>query len=122
MMKRFWEMRTSPETFRLRNSNETHEQFRWSQSKPTTAQQAVDKGMVIMENGKKTIAVPMIGIISQLEELDFHEVRKELRKANRGISTPTVVAVLEGVLEHIYYDPLKAVREERLKEVCSPLF
>lgn len=63
----------------------------------------------------------MIGIISQLEELDFPEVRKEIQKANAWISTSTAVAVLEGILEHVYYDPIQAVREERMKEVCYPL-
>ena len=73
--------------------------------------------MILMENGKRTVAVPMIGIISQLEELEFTEVRKEIKTANSKINTPTVVAVLEGILEHIYYDPLQAVREQRLQEV-----
>ena len=80
----------------------------------------MDKGIIMMENREKTVAVPMIGIMSQLEELNFHEFRKDLRKANRGIGTPTVVAILEGILEHIYYDPVQAVRQERLKEVRNP--
>ena len=75
--------------------------------------------MILMENGQKTVAVPMIGLISQLEELDFGEVRREIKTANQKISTSTVVALLEGILEHIYYDPLQAVREQRLKEVGS---
>lgn len=115
-------MRTSPETFSLRNSNVTHNEFRWSQSKPTIAQKAIDKGMIMVENRSRKVAVPMIGIISQLEELDFTEVRKEIKNANRRISTSTVVTVLEGVLQHIYYDPLQAVREERLKEVGYPMY
>lgn len=78
--------------------------------------------MILMENGQKTVAVPMIGIISQLEELDFGEVRREIKTANPKISTPTVVAVLRGILEHIYYYPLQAVREQRLNEVGHAVF
>lgn len=78
--------------------------------------------MILMENEQRTVAVPMIGIISQLEELDFEEVRREIKAVNPKISTPTVVAVLKGILEHIYYDPLQAVREQRLKEVGRALF
>ena len=57
--------------------------------------------------------VPMIGSISDLGELGFIGVRKQIKTANRKISAPTVVAVLEGILKHIYFDPLQAVREER---------
>ena len=70
-MKRFWEMRTSPETFHLRNSNDTHNEFRWSQSVPTKAQRAMDAGMVVVENRDSKVKVPLIGLISSLEDLDI---------------------------------------------------
>lgn len=60
----------------------------------------------------------MIGIIPQLEELEFPEVRKGIQKANAWLGTSTVVAVLEGILEHVYYDPIQIVREERMQKVC----
>ncbi len=114
-MKRFWKLRTSPETFHVRNSNTTHHQFRWSKSQPTTARQTVDKGMAILENGNKTVTVPMIGIISQLEELDFAEFRREVQKADPRISTHTMVGVLEGILEHVYQSITKRLILARVR-------
>ena len=73
-----------------------------------------------MENSGKTVAVPMIGIISRLEELDFAGVRREVHKANTRISTHTMIGVLEVVLEGVYYDPIQAMREQRLQEACYP--
>lgn len=101
-MKRFWELRTSPDKFYLRNSNDKHSDFRWSRTEPSASKLADDKGRIIVENKDKTVTVPMIGLISDLEELDFTEVRKEIKKANRKMKNTTMVAVLEGILEQIY--------------------
>lgn len=119
-MKRFWEMRTPPETFRLRNSNEAHKKFHWSQSLPTKAQRALEKGMVVVENRDGTVDVPLIGLISSLEDFDVKGLRQEIQKANKGIRMATVFAVLEGVLKHLYHDPLEALREQKRKEVIRP--
>lgn len=81
----------------------------------------MDKGTVMMDNGARRVAVPMIGLISQLEELNFHEVRKEIENVNPRMRHATMVGVLAGILEHVYYDPLRAVRDEKLKEVSHPL-
>ena len=49
-----------------------------------------------MANKAKKVAVPLIGIISQLEVLDFTEVCKEIKNAYPRISTLTRVAVWKG--------------------------
>lgn len=97
-MKRSWELRTSPEKFNIRNSNDTHSDFRWSQSQPPVLKRTKDKGLVLVENGVKTVVVPMTGIISDLEKLEFAEVRQEIKRANPKINTSTMVAVLEEIL------------------------
>ena len=105
----------------MRNSNTTHDQFRWSRSSPSAAQQAADKGMIIMGNHRRKVSVPMIGLISQLEDLDVKDLRKEIRNVNRTIGKSTMVSVLKGILNHIYYDPVQEVRDDLLKQVCFPL-
>ena len=119
-MKRFWEVRTSPETFHLRNSNVTHNEFRWSELFPTKAQRAMDTGMVVVENRDSKVKVPLIGLISSPEDLDIQEMRQMIKRANKGIRMATVFAVLEGVLKHLYRDPLQDMRDRKCKEVTRP--
>ena len=88
---------------------------------PSRARQFQDKGMIIMDNRHELVHVPLIGLISDLEHFKFSELYEEIKGANPGISKSTAAGVLEGVLKHVYYDPVQSVREDRLKEVFRPL-
>ena len=76
--------------------------------------------MVVVENRDSKVKVPLIGLISSLEDLDIQGLRQSIKRANKGIRMTTVFAVLEGVLKHLYRDPLQDLREKKRKEVIRP--
>ena len=79
----------------------------------------MDTGMVVVENRDSKVKVPLIGLISSLEDLDIQGLRQLIKRANKGIRMPTIFAVLEGILKHLYRDPLQDLRERRRKETPS---
>ena len=80
----------------------------------------MDTGMIVMENRDSKVKVPLIGLISSLEDLDMQGLRQLIKRANKGIRITTVFAVLEGVLKHLYRDPLQDLREKAREEVTRP--